>query len=259
MITIWPVDAAKMDYSNLPELQRLPSYATTDSRHPTVHVNDPPNLSVPPEKISPTDGDVWDIHKTSRGLDVRYGDNQLYWIGVYNSSDEGEPDLAIHGGFDATGPRLAQAKLIPQSRDLRIYVGSLKTPGKWDWDVVHCASDGALVRHADSYIFDAFATVDRERIKRRLRWTKTHNTKLGASSFSGRCFKLVDDGSGKVLAVYTEHGLNRTGKLKGKVDLRQRLGEEIELAALMAVMAIVEKMDRTLRRVGSGYASIFKG
>lgn len=242
------------DYTYLPELDRPPTYASADPLHLTVDVNHQPNPEARFETLSPTASHTYEIWNTHTGLNVTYGEHQIYYIGRYKQRDT--PDLIIYGGYDQHGPQLALAEYIPYDKDFNIYLGGLKHPGKADWDTVRSASDGRMF-HSPYYRFEAYSTpTDTEqRVKQRLHWKKTHESKLGASRFSTRDFKLIDESSDDIIAVYTEHNLGSPGHLKGKIEYRRKMDENVEIAALAVLMALLEKMRRNLRQGGRAVAS----
>ncbi|KAK4549930.1 hypothetical protein LTR36_005231 [Oleoguttula mirabilis] len=227
-------------YDDLPELDRPPTYAATDPLHPSNSVSNHANTDETPPNF-PTYSIV--SSHTSSGLNITHDEHQLYYIGRYDH--QAKPELALYGGYDAYGPQLALAKFGLREKDFAIYLGGLKHPGANDWDVVRHATDGRLFHHP-LYRFEitssTASTDDRApRVKQRLHWQKTHESKLGASYFSMRDFKLVDEGGDdEVLAVFTDHG--RAGKL----EFRRRVDERVEIAALITLMAMVERMKRVV-------------
>lgn len=224
-----------------PELDHPPTYATCDRQHPAVQVNHEANPKVTFDSMPMLQGHVYELYNAGAGLEVIDGERQLFYIGRHPQVDTA--DLIVHGGRDCHGPQLALADISNRDHDIKIYLGGLKNPSPPDWNIVRCVSDGKLF-HSPCYRFDAMSSLHGQRSKRHMYWQKTHDSKLGASKLSQKDYKLVDEADGEVLAVYTEHHLGTPGKWKGKINFRTKIGEEAEVAALTALMAVIEKAKR---------------
>lgn len=226
-----------------PELEGPPAYAPTDPAHPTQETS-----QAVEGPTSTTDCRTYKIYNTSAGLNVTVNEQQLYYVGRYEVIDT--PDIIVYGGYDQSGPQLALVQFVKFDKNFKLYLGGLKHPAAHDWDTVRLATEGRFITH-NFWRFELPpdpSVPDSKR--RRVQWTKTHDSKLRASKFSIRDYKLVHEADDEILAVYTEHSLGTPGALKGKLEFRQRLGDNAELAALTVVMALLEKMRRTLRQGG---------
>jgi hypothetical protein len=238
------------DAKDPPSLERLPSYSTIDpSRRPNA------SDVTTAESSSSRDFRTLEIYNTSNGFSVTEDERQMYYIGRYEIRDK--PDLIIYGGYDHSGPQLALARFIRFEKNFEIYLGGLKTPDKQDWDVVRCATEGRLF-HTDFFRFELPADQHaNDSRKRKVHWTKTHDSNLGASRFSIRDYKLMNEADDSLYAAYIEHSLGTPGKLKGRLKFYQPLHEYAELAALMVVMALIERQRRTLRQAGRAVPGTF--
>ncbi|KAI6894676.1 hypothetical protein KC318_g6436 [Hortaea werneckii] len=237
-------------------LDKPPTYSSTadlPARPPTTTSDD--NVDYPG---SPNDSScenrTYEIYATPNGgLNIIYNGNQLYYIGRYHQLDF--PDIIVYGGYDASGPQLAQGEFTKFQKDFSIYVGSQRHPrGGEEWDVVRQASEGgrlfSFIRDSPFWRFETLCSrrgedesegkVDR----RKLFWMRTHESHLGASRFSSRHFKLVDESSEAVVAVYTQCGVGLAGQKAGEISWRMQLGERAEIAALMVISMILLKMAR---------------
>ena len=85
-------------------------------------------------------------------------------------------------------------------------------------------------------------------------WTRTHDSALGASRLGGRDFKLVDEGTGQVLAVFrynysiVKHGIVAT------IEYYVELGQELELMSLAAVLGVEERIAKNHQASAAGGA-----
>jgi len=228
--------------ADLPDLERLPTYSSIDPLHPTINTNHDRDLTVTFSNLSPTASHTYEIHtnRTTGGLDITYGAYQLYHVGRYLQHQT--PDIVVYGGYDTHGPQLALARFIQDGKNFNIHLGGLKRPVGEDWDIVRCASDGRMFHSTPYYRFEVPATDARsgERSKRKLHWKRTHESKLGASHLSRRDYKLVDESSDEVVAVYTEHSIS----FEGKVSYRRKMDDYVEVASLVVLMAILERQRR---------------
>ncbi|KAK5728184.1 hypothetical protein LTR17_012089 [Elasticomyces elasticus] len=192
---------------------------------------------------------TYEIYNTTTGLDVTNSGRQIYYIGRYNAPTS--PDILAYGGYDHNGPWLAQANFRLSEKSLHFYLGGLKYPTKDDFDTVRCLTEGHIL-HTD---FFRFEVSDQFSTKRKLHWTKTRDSKLGASRFSIRDHKLVDECSEEVIAVYTEHGFGMADTLKGRLVFHQPLGDNAELAALVVVIAINERRGKYTKQITTAFPS----
>ncbi|KAI7268478.1 hypothetical protein KC343_g7299 [Hortaea werneckii] len=163
--------------------------------------------------------------------------------------------MILYGGYDASGPQLAQAAFTKFQKDFSLYVGSQRHPrGDEEWDTVRPASEGgklfSFFRDSPYWRFETLFSSKNEgenagKLERRkLFWMRTHESHLGASRFSSRYFKLVDETSEAVVAVYTQCGIGLAGQKAGEIHWRMRLGERAEIAALVVISMILLKMAR---------------
>ncbi|KAK4951572.1 hypothetical protein LTR10_010548 [Elasticomyces elasticus] len=214
-----------------------PAYTTVD---PAQNV---PKSSHNSAAVSNT----YEIYNTTTGLDVTNSGRQIYYLGRYNAPTS--PDILAYGGYDHNGPWLAQANFRLSEKSLHFYLGGLKHPAKDDWDIVRYSTEGHIF-HTDVFRFEV---LDQSSTKRKLHWTKTRDRKLGASRLSIRDHKLVDEGSEDIVAVYTEHNLGMADTLKGRLVFHQRLGDNAELAALVVVIAINERLRRYTKQIAVAF------
>lgn len=192
----------------------------------------------------------FELHQATIGpnLHIKQNDSVLYYVGHYQGKDS--PDIIFYGGYDHNGPRLAQASYIQYSKDFKVFVGDHKTPSKDDWDIVRCANNGAF-SHA-FYRFETRAKTGGQQTKSRYYWTKTSDSKLGASHFSPRDFKLVDESDEAVVAVYVEHHLGSRSH-RGTIHFRRSLDERAEIVSMMVLLSLLDKSRRQMRAVAMAF------
>lgn len=224
------------------EDQQPPPYATDNGSNQSTQSNLPTAASARLRL------DLWN---TRSGFNVTHGreDHQLYHIRRYNEVNK--PDLVLYGGYDFHGPQLAVIKFVNFTKSFGLYFGGARKPADGDYDVVRCASTVGALRGPE-YRFeieDATATGSGKRERQRLHWRQTKENVV-SKLFPTRDYTLIDEANDEIVAVYTEHSFDAYGKLKGTLEMRAPLNENAQIAALLIVMAILEKMRRKLGVAG---------
>lgn len=224
--------------TKLAPLSRPPSYSAIDTSPPTVS-NSPPSF----ELHHPT---------ATASIQVLQNDTVLYYAASYNLKDVS--DIILYAGYDSKGPQLALLQLIPFTKDLRIYIGGLKHPVGDDWDIVRCAESGNKIFHRSPiHRFESYSLGPTgQRVKEKLHWQKTHDRKLGASKLSRSDYKLVDEITEEVVAVYVDCSM-RLGTQKGTIRYVKKLSEMAEMAALMALLGLLERSRRHSQAIAPSF------
>lgn len=230
-------DAAR---TNVPSVGVPPVYSTEDPNPvaaSALELSNAANLEPPFLKA----GEVWELgHTTEKGhtgYEIKRNDDTLYYVAHYHSQDQ--PDVVVYGGYNSTGPRLAQASFMRYTKDFKIYIGDQKTPAEEaEYDMVTCEGGGLFSNAA--YRFDPRRTTDK------LYWKKTSDRKLGASIFSPRDVKLVDANNEDVVAAYIEHG-SGSQFMYGSIKFYRGIRESSALAALTVLMSLLERFRRAAK------------
>lgn len=230
----------------MPELDRPPTYSSVDPRQHTEEAQHQNDEKSNKDGRCSNKGYVLELHRAqdfarSIGTNIKKNGNTLYYVGHYQTQDTS--DIILYGGYDSKGPWLAQASFPSFTKDFKIYVGEHKTPSNDDWDNVRCSGGGIF--SDPSFRFECRSHSG----KTRLYWKKTHDSKLGASRLSPRDYKLVDEITEEVVAVYVEKSLG-SGPVRGSITFRQRVDERVEIASLMVVLSLLERSRRYMAHVG---------
>ncbi|CAK3920146.1 Hypothetical predicted protein [Lecanosticta acicola] len=159
---------------------------------------------------------------------------------------------------------VARARLpTRQNGGFEIHIGSMQHPNDNDWISVRHTKDGGLLHKSDSYRFTVMG--------RPLVWKKTHSTALGSSKLASNDYKLLDEtrvgekahphvfhqatpkviAGGDPIAVYLQHGVHgATGSRHMQIDWIDEFGDAVETAALITLMAILERTQNHIRQAG---------
>lgn len=194
------------------------------------------------ERSSALDRRLLKVWNTRVGYDITDADeHQLYYLRHYQVVET--PDLIIYGGY-AREIRLGHVQFVKYAKDFGIYMGGAEHPADEDYDLVRYAPGTGFLR-GPSYRFevDVHEPRDGEPRRRRLHWRRTKET-LRATLFPTRDFTLYDEATGETVAVYTEKSFEGNGKLKGTMELKQPLTEEVQIFAMLVVISVLEKLRR---------------
>lgn len=232
------------DCSENPKLEGPPAYSSIDlATGSSYHHNEPD------EAFETGTAHELEIHASSRGsssLHIKNKDTTLYYLGHYQKIDH--PDIVLYAGYDNHGPQLALAKFISDSKDLKIYIGGVKAPTYNDWDVARYAGNGLF--RDPSYRFETRSSEAGNKAK--YYWKKTSDSKLGASRWSPRDYKLVRESDEQVVAVYAERHLG-SSNLKGTIRYRYKMNDFVEMASMMVLLSLLEMSRRHMRAVARAF------
>ncbi|KAM5350199.1 hypothetical protein ACJ41O_006704 [Fusarium nematophilum] len=145
------------------------------------------------------------------------------------------PDLILRVGAGTDAPIVAVSHLSCFSRGpMQIGLGDPAAPGAVQWDEM----TSALAKKFKYTWHTVIASVDGSR--RTLAWKRTRSVAVEGMTIprlTARNFKLVDEGTGEILAVFTaERGLHKLGVLEVKAGF----GERFYQMVLMACLSVYE-------------------
>ncbi|PWY77099.1 C6 zinc finger domain protein [Aspergillus heteromorphus CBS 117.55] len=158
-----------------------------------------------------------------------------------------KPDLAVHAGADKTAPTVAVCKFLHFSRDIRVGLGDPDDVNRINYEDL-VAQDHT---HA-KYRWHMPEPSGHGRQRRSFLWTRTHSVGVEKSKvhkLSNRNFKLTDEQTGRIVALFTSAILKfkQTGKLQVYVDY----GQQFDLMALITLLALYEKARRRRQAASS--------
>lgn len=158
------------------------------------------------------------------------------------SSFSSAPDLVLHRGPDKNAP-VAAVAIFRWARDIKLGFGDPDlSEREMIWENMKNVSRG--LGHSK---YRVEMTVKDER--RSFLWQRTRDTVdgvHGAGKLTNWNYKLVDETTGDVVAVYLENFMKSWNK-KGRLQLRADLGTNWELMVLLGSLALCEKAGRRQR------------
>ncbi|KAG2419783.1 hypothetical protein HFD88_004579 [Aspergillus terreus] len=168
---------------------------------------------------------------------------------VYNSTfTPKKPELTVHAGSDEKGPRVAACKFLHFSRHVKVCLGDPENVGSAQWEDLLCQN----LRH-NKYRWQMTVKSAGGPERRSFLWKSTRSVGVGGekpSVFNSNCWKLVEERSGRVAAVFT--GTMTSIKKSGKLQVDADYGQEFDLMALVTVLALYEKQRRRSNSAGGG-------
>lgn len=181
-----------------------------------------------------------------RHYEVKSTDDQVLFYGEVSSFTINKPDVILHAGTSAQAPVVAVSKILKSSGDLKLGLGNPDDVNNIQWEDMTKQSP----LHS-KYRFEMTVPSqqrDSHGERRSFLWKRTHHVMVDDSSsfkWSSRNFKLVDEGTGRVLAVFTrERSISKCGKLLFKAEY----GETFDTTVLLSCVSLYERA----RRAGGG-------
>ncbi|KAL3432493.1 hypothetical protein BDV09DRAFT_174059 [Aspergillus tetrazonus] len=195
---------------------------------------------------------LYHIYHTPIRYDYRVSDadkNHLYY--VYNSQlTPHKADLTVHTGEDSNAPVAGVCKFLHFSRHCKIGLGDPQQAGTIVWEDLHCQN-----LTMTKYRWPMSVPLADGRLERRwFLWKRTHS--VGAdgdspSAFSSRNYKLEDELTGQIVAVFTSSSYKSMRK-NGKLQVAAGYGPDFDLMVLITSLAMYEKTRRSRGKAGGG-------
>jgi hypothetical protein len=185
------------------------------------------------------------FHRTTQGIQIFSAANEKeprYYVGRYQGLDH--PDVILHRGGDRTRPAAGQATFSHVEKDFVIAIDGPANGPTTKQEVVRCIS-GHSIFGADSYHYTIPADASPASSNaafRGLTWKHTHDSHLGSGAWKSKDFKLVDDATEQVVAVYIN--LSDTNNVMSRLEWKTPCSVDEEVRALTVLMAFIERIRR---------------
>lgn len=185
------------------------------------------------------------FHRTTQGIRIFSAANEKeprYYVGRYQGLDH--PDIILHRGGDRSRPAAGQATFSHSEKDFAIAIdGPVNSPTA-NQEFVRCISSHSIFG-ADSYQYNVPANASDEESNatvRSLTWKHTHDSHLGSAVWKSKDFKLIDDATEQVVAVYIN--LSDTNNVMSRLEWKMSYSVDEEVRALTVLMAFIERIRR---------------
>ena len=232
-----------------PTPERRPSESSTERSEYDASVED--DLLQPTKPVPKPSGDprktlsFYRSSHTNLLIKDDASDTDVFFADASNLKPK-RPDIILHaGGADKTGPVLGVAR-FRFSRQLQLGLCDLDdgdTSSEQDMEWTEMRNEHVL-GHA-MYRFEMDVGGD---MRRGFEWTRTRSEDDGVESTAakvrGGSYRLSDEASGEVLAVYLENGL-KSWKKKGKLVVRsESVVGNVEVMVVLGLCGLIEKRRR---------------
>ncbi|KAL6235719.1 hypothetical protein BDW75DRAFT_208837 [Aspergillus navahoensis] len=195
---------------------------------------------------------VYHIYHTPIRYDYRISDaekNHLYY--VYNSHlTPLKADITVHAGENSNAPVVGVCKFLHLSRHCKVGLGDPQHAGGMAWEDLHC-QNLAMTK----YRWPMSVPLADGRLGRRwFLWKRTQSVGADGASpslFSLRNYKLIDELTGQVAAVFTSNSFKSVRK-NGKLQVVAGYGPDFDRMVLITLLAIYEKIRRCWGKGGGG-------
>ena len=185
------------------------------------------------------------FHRTTQGIRIFNAANETeprYYVGRYQGLDH--PDVILHRGGDRSRPAASQATFSHSGKDFVIAVDGPARCLTAAQEVVRCISSHNIFG-ADSYQYTIPANTTPEESAAKaqsLTWKHTHSSQLGSAAWKSKDFKLMDDATEQVVAVYIN--LSDTNNVMSRLEWKMSCSIDQEIRALTVLMAFIERIRR---------------
>lgn len=195
---------------------------------------------------------LYHIYHSAIRYDYRVMDahkNQLYF--VYNSHlTPKKADITFHAGEDNKAPVAGVCKFIKFTRQFKVGLGDPDRAGDMVWEDLQGQNFTK-----SKYRWPMSVPSPNGGLERRwFLWTRTHSQVVEgelSSLFSFRNFKLVDELTGQIVAIFTSNTFKSIRK-NGKLQVVGEYGPDFDLMVLITILAIYEKTRRRRAAKGGG-------
>lgn len=180
--------------------------------------------------------------KTADKAPLYYVDNSNFKIGT--------PDVTLHVGEEKTGPIKASCKFVQFSSGSKLCLGNPDDPNAIWEDLTKESRDHSKYRWEMSTGGHGYGGERKGFLWKRTRTVGVEDSKPG--KISTRNFKLVDEVTGEILAVFANNGPKSFSKL-GKFEVfPHNYGDNWETMLLLSGLSIIERERRRARARGNG-------
>ncbi|KAE8398226.1 hypothetical protein BDV37DRAFT_263845 [Aspergillus pseudonomiae] len=161
-----------------------------------------------------------------------------------------KPDLTFHAGADKKAPIVGVSKFLHFSRHIKVGLGDPQSINHVEWEDLVSQN----IR-CNKYRWQMTVRGASGAERRSFMWKRTHSVAVQGSSatkWSSRNFKLVDEQTGQIVAIFTSTAF-KSVKKSGKLQIDSaNYGEEFDLMVLITGLSLYEKQRRRDNNHGGG-------
>ncbi|KAJ5157550.1 uncharacterized protein N7482_008650 [Penicillium canariense] len=208
--------------------------------------------SAPPELDDASASRLFHIYKPAfrRHYEIKSADHQPLYYADISAFTHGKPDLTLHAGTNNQAPKVAASKFLKLSGDSKLALGDPDDMANTQWEDMTKESAIHSKYRLEMTIPSTQGAGYGER--RAFLWKRTHSVKVDDTkslSLSMRCFKMIDERTEQVVAVFTRE---RSFTKCGTLQIRVEFGEEFEKMALISGLSLYERSRRRNHAAAGG-------
>lgn len=177
-----------------------------------------------------------------RHYEIKSPGDQCLYYGEISSFTANKPDLILHSGASPEDPVVAASKFQNFSRDSTLGLGDPENVNQVQWERMSKISTIPPRYRLEMTLPSQQG--DEER--RSFLWKRTNHVKVDGSTsgWNPRNYKLVDERTGDLLAVFTrEMSISKSGTLQVKAEL----GDSFDTMAIISCLSLYEQSRRRNR------------
>jgi hypothetical protein len=185
-----------------------------------------------------------------RHYDIKSPDDKPLFYGDISLFTPNKPDLTLHVGGSTQGPVVAVSNFLKLSGNYKLGVGNPDDTRNVQWEDMTKELLHKPKYRLETEVPQGGGQDHTER--RKLLWKRTRSVGVNGetpSRWSVRNYKLVDELSGQVLAVFA--GGRRPGR-GGKIEIRVEYGHSFDHMVLISCLSLYEKARRRNHRGSAG-------
>ncbi|KAB8227438.1 uncharacterized protein BDW43DRAFT_304600 [Aspergillus alliaceus] len=163
-----------------------------------------------------------------------------------------KPDLTFHAGNDKNAPVVGVSKFLHFSRHMKLGLGDPQNINTVEWEDLVSQN----LKH-NKYRWQMTVRGVSGAERRAFMWKRTHSVAVEGSSasiWSSRNFKLVDEQTEQIVAIFTSSAF-KSVKKSGKLQISSNYGQEFDLMVLITVLSLYEKQRRRENSRNGGVCS----
>ncbi|KAH6889463.1 hypothetical protein B0T10DRAFT_460125 [Thelonectria olida] len=181
------------------------------------------------------------ISRPNRYDIAEIGGDTAFYINV-NVIKRKKPSLVLHAGPSIEAPIAAVCHFIKLGGHFKVGFGDPEKVDSVEWDDMTRQNVTATEYRWETALANGQGETQGER--RTLTWKRTQSVSaegLTVSAMPGRNYKLVDEKTGEILAVFTS---KRTIRNCGTLEVRVNLGPAFDQLAVITCISLYEKSRR---------------
>lgn len=183
-----------------------------------------------------------------RHYEVKSAADQLLYFGEVSNFKHAKPDLTLHRGTSANAPVVAASKLLKLSGDFKLALGDPNDVNNVQWeDMTRESWMHQTYRFVVNMSSQPGGTLGQ---RRALLWKRTRSVGVDGStpSWNSRNFKLVDETSGDLVAVFTS---KRSIGQCGRLQIKEEHGQWFDTMILLSYISLYERFERHNRQAAA--------